>query len=148
MNKSCTVQNARKGVLFDDFPPVLQLQLKRFEYDFRRDIMVKVRTLITNRGSTVILSRLRFVDAADFVSVVWPLAFPFYMKYLDVSASYRSMFLCRSTIDMSSQRSWTLTLVMASACQRLRIAPCATSTGCTVCLCTAAASMAAITTLS
>jgi hypothetical protein len=36
-------QDARKGVLFDSFPPVLQLQLKRFEYDFQRDIMVKVR---------------------------------------------------------------------------------------------------------
>jgi hypothetical protein len=29
-------------VLFIDFPPVLQLQLKRFEYDFMRDTMVKV----------------------------------------------------------------------------------------------------------
>lgn len=36
------LQDARKGVLFDDFPPVLQLQLKRFEYDFQRDIMIKV----------------------------------------------------------------------------------------------------------
>ena len=36
------MQDARKGVLFDSFPPVLQLQLKRFEYDFQRDIMVKV----------------------------------------------------------------------------------------------------------
>ena len=35
-------QDARKGVLFIDFPPVLQLQLKRFEYDFMRDTMVKV----------------------------------------------------------------------------------------------------------
>lgn len=35
-------QDARKGVLFSDFPPVLQLQLKRFEYDFTRDVMVKV----------------------------------------------------------------------------------------------------------
>lgn len=35
-------QDARKGVLFDEFPPVLQLQLKRFEYDFQRDVMVKV----------------------------------------------------------------------------------------------------------
>ena len=40
-NSEC-VQDARKGVLFDSFPPVLQLQLKRFEYDFQRDIMVKV----------------------------------------------------------------------------------------------------------
>ncbi|XP_024631332.1 ubiquitin carboxyl-terminal hydrolase 12 isoform X5 [Medicago truncatula] len=36
------LQEARKGVLFIDFPPVLQLQLKRFEYDFARDTMVKI----------------------------------------------------------------------------------------------------------
>jgi hypothetical protein len=36
------MQDAKKGVLFIDFPPVLQLQLKRFEYDFMRDTMVKV----------------------------------------------------------------------------------------------------------
>ncbi|KAL0008201.1 hypothetical protein SO802_009703 [Lithocarpus litseifolius] len=36
------LQVARKGVLFIDFPPVLQLQLKRFEYDFMRDTMVKI----------------------------------------------------------------------------------------------------------
>ncbi|OAY52179.1 ubiquitin C-terminal hydrolase 13 isoform X3 [Manihot esculenta] len=36
------LQDAKKGVLFTDFPPVLQLQLKRFEYDFMRDTMVKI----------------------------------------------------------------------------------------------------------
>ncbi|CAI9091428.1 OLC1v1026461C1 [Oldenlandia corymbosa var. corymbosa] len=36
------LQDARKGTLFIDFPPVLQLQLKRFEYDFIRDTMVKI----------------------------------------------------------------------------------------------------------
>ncbi|XP_024515070.1 ubiquitin carboxyl-terminal hydrolase 12 [Selaginella moellendorffii] len=36
------LQDAKKGVLFIDFPPVLQLQLKRFEYDFTRDTMVKI----------------------------------------------------------------------------------------------------------
>lgn len=41
------LQDARKGVLFIDFPPVLQLQLKRFEYDFMRDTMVKVGNLKT-----------------------------------------------------------------------------------------------------
>ncbi|CAA2970001.1 ubiquitin carboxyl-terminal hydrolase 12-like [Olea europaea subsp. europaea] len=35
-------QDARKGVLFTNFPPVLQLQLKRFEYDFIQDTMVKI----------------------------------------------------------------------------------------------------------
>ncbi|XP_074565109.1 ubiquitin C-terminal hydrolase 13-like [Curcuma longa] len=36
------LQDAKKGVLFVDFPPVLQLQLKRFEYDFMRDAMIKI----------------------------------------------------------------------------------------------------------
>ncbi|XP_076897433.1 ubiquitin C-terminal hydrolase 12-like [Bidens hawaiensis] len=36
------LQDAKKGVLFTVFPPVLQLQLKRFEYDFSRDTMVKI----------------------------------------------------------------------------------------------------------
>ncbi|KAA8539052.1 hypothetical protein F0562_025744 [Nyssa sinensis] len=36
------IQDARKGVLFIDFPPVLQLQLKRFEYDIIRDTTVKI----------------------------------------------------------------------------------------------------------
>ncbi|KAL0926393.1 hypothetical protein M5K25_002618 [Dendrobium thyrsiflorum] len=36
------LQDAKKGALFVDFPPVLQLQLKRFEYDYMRDTMVKI----------------------------------------------------------------------------------------------------------
>lgn len=36
------LQDAEKGVIFESFPPVLHLQLKRFEYDFMRDTMVKV----------------------------------------------------------------------------------------------------------
>ncbi|BAF06299.2 Os01g0771400, partial [Oryza sativa Japonica Group] len=36
------LQDAKKGMLFIDFPPVLQVQLKRFEYDFVRDTMVKI----------------------------------------------------------------------------------------------------------
>ncbi|KAG6417727.1 hypothetical protein SASPL_119919 [Salvia splendens] len=34
--------DAKKGVLFIDFPPVLQLHLKRFEYDFVCDVMGKI----------------------------------------------------------------------------------------------------------
>lgn len=48
-------QDAKKGVLFIDFPPVLQLQLKRFEYDFMRDTMVKVTGLIHSIVSSVLL---------------------------------------------------------------------------------------------
>lgn len=36
------LQDAKKGVIFESFPQVLHLQLKRFEYDFVRDAMVKV----------------------------------------------------------------------------------------------------------
>ncbi|KAK0873290.1 ubiquitin-specific protease ubp15 [Friedmanniomyces endolithicus] len=36
------LQDARKGVIFESFPQVLHLQLKRFEYDFQRDAMMKV----------------------------------------------------------------------------------------------------------
>ncbi|XP_026431120.1 ubiquitin carboxyl-terminal hydrolase 13-like isoform X1 [Papaver somniferum] len=39
------LQDAKKGVLFTDFPPVLQLQLKRYEYDFVQDTMVKINDL-------------------------------------------------------------------------------------------------------
>lgn len=37
------LQDAKKGIIFESFPPVLHLQLKRFEYDIQRDAMVKVR---------------------------------------------------------------------------------------------------------
>lgn len=43
------LQDAKKGVTFESFPPVLHLQLKRFEYDMRRDAMVKV---MTKRGES------------------------------------------------------------------------------------------------
>ena len=36
------LQDAKKGVIFESFPPVLHLQLKRFEYDINRDAMTKV----------------------------------------------------------------------------------------------------------
>ncbi|KAK9458784.1 uncharacterized protein V1516DRAFT_681942 [Lipomyces oligophaga] len=36
------LQDAEKGVIFQSFPPILHLQLKRFDYDFIRDMMVKI----------------------------------------------------------------------------------------------------------
>ncbi|KAI9885549.1 MAG: hypothetical protein M1823_002648 [Watsoniomyces obsoletus] len=36
------LQDAKKGVIFESFPQVLHLQLKRFEYDVRRDATMKV----------------------------------------------------------------------------------------------------------
>ena len=35
-------QDARRGVLFESLPPVLNLHLRRFEYDYERDLLVKV----------------------------------------------------------------------------------------------------------
>lgn len=40
------LQDAKKGIIFESFPPVLHIQLKRFEYDIQRDAMVKVRHLL------------------------------------------------------------------------------------------------------
>lgn len=53
------LQDARKGVLFEDFPPVLQLQLKRFEYDFQRDTMVKVGTRGNLLNSRLLVNNCR-----------------------------------------------------------------------------------------
>lgn len=36
------LQDAKKGVIFESFPPVLHLHLKRFEYDINRDAMMKI----------------------------------------------------------------------------------------------------------
>ena len=36
------LQDAKKGVIFEKFPPVLHLQLRRFEYDIEKDAMCKV----------------------------------------------------------------------------------------------------------
>ncbi|KAF9778397.1 cysteine proteinase [Thelephora terrestris] len=36
------LQEARKGIIFQSLPPVLHLQLKRYEYDIQRDAMVKI----------------------------------------------------------------------------------------------------------
>ncbi|KAJ3075107.1 hypothetical protein HDU98_009176 [Podochytrium sp. JEL0797] len=42
MTEGFGLQNAKKGVAFTSFPPVLFLQLKRFEYDMEKDAMVKI----------------------------------------------------------------------------------------------------------
>ena len=43
------MQDAKRGVLFKSFPPVLFLQLKRFEFDYERGITVKVRSFAACR---------------------------------------------------------------------------------------------------
>lgn len=48
------LQEAKKGIIFQSFPPVLHLQLKRFEYDIQRDAMVKVRSPGTFPGQKLI----------------------------------------------------------------------------------------------
>jgi ubiquitin C-terminal hydrolase len=72
------LQDAKKGIIFESFPPVLHLQLKRFEYDIQRDAMVKVRifspslssfkdfhVLITYSRSTIVTnSPLRSISAS------------------------------------------------------------------------------------
>ncbi|KAF2663246.1 cysteine proteinase [Microthyrium microscopicum] len=36
------LQDAKKGSIFESFPSVLHLQLKRFDYDWQRDVMMKI----------------------------------------------------------------------------------------------------------
>ena len=43
------LQDARKGIIFQSLPPVLHLQLKRYEYDMQRDAMVKVRVIFSTK---------------------------------------------------------------------------------------------------
>ena len=54
------LQDAKKGVIFESFPPVLHLQLKRFDYDMERDQFVKVR--YTLESSLYIYSFVVCVD--------------------------------------------------------------------------------------
>jgi len=69
-----TFQDARKGVLFIDFPPVLQLQLKRFEYDFMRDTMVKV-------SSRVGLNLFIFIVSICFASSILMTSLSYFYAY-------------------------------------------------------------------
>jgi hypothetical protein len=83
IQKSCCFkdfffQDAKKGMLFIDFPPVLQLQLKRFEYDFVRDTMLKVCT----QPFIFYLSISRF-----------PL-FMFYTYIVVIQSNWRSLHYC------------------------------------------------------
>ena len=43
-------QDAHKGIIFQSFPPVLHLSLKRYEYDPQCDAMVKVSAIRILRG--------------------------------------------------------------------------------------------------
>lgn len=63
------LQDAKKGVIFDSLPPVLHLQLKRFDYDIMRDAMVKVG--FESSANLQINDRYEFPDHInldDFVS--------------------------------------------------------------------------------
>lgn len=62
------LQDANKGVIFTSFPDVLHLQLKRFEYDIQRDMMMKIN------------DRYEFPDSFD--------AAPFLIEGADNSESW------------------------------------------------------------
>lgn len=52
------LQDAKKGVIFERFPPVLHLQLRRFEYDMEKDAMCKVRRIRRRDVHQYALNRL------------------------------------------------------------------------------------------
>ena len=42
------LQDARKGVVFESFPPILHLQLQRFEFNYDREQHTKVRHFLSS----------------------------------------------------------------------------------------------------
>lgn len=62
------LQDAKKGVIFESFPDVLNLQLKRFQYDIEHDAMMKIN------------DRYEFPDTFD--------AAPYLAEEADKSESY------------------------------------------------------------
>jgi len=66
------LQDARKGVIFESLPPVLQLQLKRFEYDIERDAMVKINDRF-EFPEIVDLSKYLSADADKSIKYVYRL---------------------------------------------------------------------------
>lgn len=61
------LQDAKKGTIFMEFPPVLHLHLKRFEYDFQRDLQVKVSMpfSIINHARWLKFCSFRFMFSSD-----------------------------------------------------------------------------------
>lgn len=62
------LQDAKKGVIFTRLPPVLHLQLKRFEYDYMQDDYCKVndRWVQERGGDRPRLSHLQIPAYSDF----------------------------------------------------------------------------------
>lgn len=56
------LQDAERGVIFQDFPPVLHLQLKRFEFDYR----MYTHRKINDRSVLWVV-----VQMTHFISVAW-----------------------------------------------------------------------------
>jgi ubiquitin C-terminal hydrolase len=62
------LQDAKKGIIFQSFPPVLHLQLKRFEYDIQRDAMVKVLSKLGASENIVLMRKCRSTTGTSFHS--------------------------------------------------------------------------------
>lgn len=62
------LQDAKKGIIFESFPPVLHLQLKRFEYDIQRDAMVKASATSPTIIGVTLLNCYRSTTGTSFPS--------------------------------------------------------------------------------
>eukprot|EP00965_Chrysotila_dentata_P072346 2391001-Pleurochrysis_carterae.AAC.3 len=63
-------QDAKKGVAFKNLPPVLELHLRRFEYDFNTDAMAKVRSFASaaRSAATAMCSTTRMLASTCHLS--------------------------------------------------------------------------------
>jgi ubiquitin carboxyl-terminal hydrolase 7 len=67
------LQNAKKGCKFESLPPVLQLQLKRFEYDPYRDANVKLNDRYEFPAELNLSKYLEEVDAESAANTIYDL---------------------------------------------------------------------------
>eukprot|EP00127_Corallochytrium_limacisporum_P005023 Clim_evm19s197 gene=Clim_evmTU19s197 len=59
------LQDAKKGVIFERYPPVLHIQLKRFDYDMEKDMTVKINDRFEFPAEVNLDDFLENPDASD-----------------------------------------------------------------------------------
>lgn len=89
------LQDAKKGVKFLQLPPVLQLHLKRFEYDFERYAMVKINDRYEFEP---VLDLSRFVENSDGTDIYYLHSVLVHIG--DVNGGHYHVFI-RPDIDLS-----------------------------------------------
>lgn len=119
---------------FVDFPPVLQLQLKRFDFDYERGIMTKVRnarSLLFRATQNIIGWGLTAISRSSCVHETCMEEFVSDSKFLPHSHNPVLLVWHRITTVTSFLRSWISIETTSSTSLKTPIGACATNTFCT-----------------